>query len=205
MSRKVGEIERFYWDSAAFLAWLLPEPERVPKCREVLEAAAEGECVIVTSALTLAEVIKLKHHPPLREDQEKKIRAFFQNSYILVVELNRFIAEEARVLTWAHNVSPKDAVHIATALRLKIEELHTFDGPLQKLSGKLGNPQLAICEPAARQKRIASQAAVISPSTEPERLSEQFAGDVPGTASGHEHDPPLPSKTPQSHRRRILL
>ena len=64
-------------------------------------------------------------------------------------ELDRFIAEEARALVWDHNVAPKDAVHIATALRreVHIEQLDTFDRKLIGLSGRLGDPPLLIGKP----------------------------------------------------------
>ena len=159
-------MERFYWDSCAFLAWLLPEADRQTSCKEVLEAAELGECEIVTSALTLTEVIKLKGLPPLKEEQEAKIRGFFANEYIIVRQVDRFIAEDARRLIWAEGVKPKDSIHVATALRWGIAELHTYDAGLLKLDGKLGDPKLRICKPAARQRRIASPEAELEEDSE---------------------------------------
>lgn len=78
-------MQRRYWDSSVFLAWLLPEPPRKKQCAEVLRAAERGEVQIVTSAITLTEVIKLKGRPPLKAAQEDKIRRFFLNEYIAVV------------------------------------------------------------------------------------------------------------------------
>ena len=45
--------------------------------------------------------------------------------------------------------SPKDAIHVATALKrdVAIDQLDTFDEPLMRLSGKLGNPPLIIGKP----------------------------------------------------------
>ncbi len=159
MGRKKPPDERFYWDSCAFLAYLLPEPSRVGECNEALESAADGECIIVTSVLTLTEVVKLKGHPPLKEDQEDTIRRFFESDYIVLRQLDRFIAEDARRLVWSEGVKPKDSIHLATALKWDIPELHTYDAGLLKLNGKLGNPNLKITTPAARQRRIAQQPA----------------------------------------------
>lgn len=154
MARKKPPDERFYWDSCAFLAYLLPEPGRVDDCSEALESAADGECIIVTSVLTLTEVVRLKGHPPLKQDQEDTIRRFFENDYIVLRQVDRFVAEDARKLVWAKGVKPKDSIHLATALRWNIPELHTYDEKLLKLDGSLGNPGLRITTPAARQRRI---------------------------------------------------
>jgi predicted nucleic acid-binding protein len=139
---------RRYWDSSVFLAWLLPEPDRAAECRPLIRAAQKGEILIVTSALTLTEVIKLKDHPPLKDEQEKKIHSFFQNDYISVRNVDRFVAERARRLIWEHGVKPKDATHVATALRWRIPVLDTYDGDdLIPLDGKLGEPPLRIGKP----------------------------------------------------------
>jgi hypothetical protein len=148
-------IPRRYWDSSAFLAWLLPEPEREEACRSVLKAAEEGEVQIVTSALTLTEVIKLKGKPELKRDQEVRITKFFQNEYIILRGLDRFIAQSAQHLIWEYpQLKPKDSIHVATAVRWKIPVLDTFDlADLLPLDGKLpldstpNSPTLRIGEP----------------------------------------------------------
>ncbi len=58
-------VDRRYWDSDAFLGWLLNEQDKAPKCEGVLKAAEAGQLQIVTSALTLTEVIRLKGKPRL--------------------------------------------------------------------------------------------------------------------------------------------
>jgi hypothetical protein len=73
--------------------------------------------------------------------------SFFEQPWILVRDVDRFIAEDARHLIWAHGIKPKDAIHLATALRLKLSVMDTFDDDLIALSGKLGNPRLSIGHP----------------------------------------------------------
>ena len=139
--------DRRYWDANAFLGWFNDEQDKVGACQGVLEAAESGTIEIVTSALTLVEVIKLKGEKHLPREKEEIIRGFFENPYIIVREVDRFIAEDARELIWAHNLNPKDSVHLATALRLKLSVLDTFDRDLMKLTGKLGVPKLIIGHP----------------------------------------------------------
>lgn len=139
--------DRRYWDSCAFLGYLNNEPDKADKCESVLQAAEEGKIDIVTSALTLTEVIKTKGGPAIPRDQEQKIRDFFEHPWIIVREVDRFVAEQARELIWAHGLKPYDAIHLATALNLKLAVMDTFDGDPIKLTGKIGSPRLVIAHP----------------------------------------------------------
>ena len=143
-----------YWDSNAFLGWLAEEPDKAPRCKPVLEAAESGGLMLVTSALTIAEVLWLKGGQKLPPSRAKQIEAFFRNRWIVVRDVDRFIAEDARQLVWDKNVKPKDAIHLATALRqdVVIDQLDTFDGGLIKLSAQLGNPPLVIGYPNLPEK-----------------------------------------------------
>jgi len=58
-------------------------------------------------------------------------------------------------VVWNHKIKPKDAIHVATALALKVPCLETFDTGLLKKSGRLGTPALVIRRPiAAPQGRL---------------------------------------------------
>lgn len=138
-----------YWDSVTFLGWLSGEPDKAPYCKPVLEAAEAGTVILVTSALTIAEVLKLKGHAKIPASDAKKIEAFFRHSWIIIREVDRFIAEDARELIWNKNIDPKDAIHVATALRkdVTLDQFDTFDNGLIKFSGTLGDPPLTIGKP----------------------------------------------------------
>ena len=141
--------DRRYWDANAFLGWFLGEPDKVSSCETVIRACERGECEIVTSAVTLTEVIKLKGEPPLKEADEQKIKDFFENDYILIAELTRFIGEKARHLIWKHQtLKPKDAIHLATAIDVDSPYLDTFDNGLLKLNGKLDGVLIHIGKPS---------------------------------------------------------
>jgi predicted nucleic acid-binding protein len=49
--------EFLYWDTNAFLGLINGEPDKLPECQPVWDSAVDGKCLIVTSALTVAEVI----------------------------------------------------------------------------------------------------------------------------------------------------
>src|ERR1019366_590369 len=102
-----------------------------------IRQAEAGNIRIVTSSLTLTEVIRVKGQPPMDEADEAKITAFFKHEYILIRELDRVTAEQARRLIWEQKVTVKDAIHVATAARAGLTRMDTFDDKLLKRSGKI--------------------------------------------------------------------
>jgi len=140
-------VRRRYWDACAFLGWLKEEPDKVAECRQVIEEARSGTLEIVTSSLTLAEVLWLKGKDPIPVEDRRKVRRFFLSTWILLWEVDRQVAERAQDVVWDHTVRPKDSIHVATALVAGAEQLDTFDGPLIALDGKIGPPTLKIGRP----------------------------------------------------------
>ena len=139
-----------YWDACCFLGWLKEEPDKIVQCEAGIRQAERGDLVIVTSTISLAEVLYLaKKERPISKATRDKIQSFFQNDYILLLEVDRRTAERAQEVVWDYEVKPKDAIHVATALiageRLAIEQLDTYDGPLIETASKIdglrvGNP-----------------------------------------------------------------
>ena len=147
MTRSSKEIH--YWDACTFLGLLKNESDKVDECISVIKAAQDGDVIIVTSALTFIEVVKLeKGQPKLPKESEEKIRAFFRHDWIYIYDVDRKIGESARELIWQYeSLKPKDATHVATAMRAKVDVLDTFDDYLIKLSEKIGDPPLVIKRP----------------------------------------------------------
>lgn len=141
------KLDRRYWDSNAFLGYLNGEPDKADSCEAVLAAAEDGHVVIVTSALTLAEVLFVKGHVSLGQEMRSKVSQVFRQPYISVQNVTRKIAELGRELYWDKNIRPKDAIHVATALVFNIPVLNTFDEHLLKRDGRIGNPGLRIEKP----------------------------------------------------------
>ena len=124
------------------------EAGRVENCLSVMYAAERGELRIITSALTLTEVIKIKGKETLLASAEDHIKAFFEHEWIVVRDVDRFIAEQARDFIWKHKLQPYDAIHLATAYLMKLHHLDTYDrADLGKLNGMLGSPPMKIGDP----------------------------------------------------------
>jgi predicted nucleic acid-binding protein len=152
---------RVGWDSCTWIAYIQRErihgpdgetvvEDRGAMCRPVLEAAERGAIEIVVSALCLVEV--LARNRALGTD-DQKIRDFFDNDYILLVNLDKQLGDLARRLMLAGHagLKPADAVHVATACIANVEAFHTFDDRLLALDGqidKADGTRLVIRKPA---------------------------------------------------------
>lgn len=147
--------KRVYWDACAWIALIQKEKiqhpgaaveDREQMCRSVLEAAKQGKLEVVVSTFCLVEVCKVG------TGNADKLADFFETDYVLMVALDRFVAEHARKIMQAgHGLKPPDASHIATALISSVDEMHTFDARLLALDGLLERPdgsKLRICKPA---------------------------------------------------------
>jgi predicted nucleic acid-binding protein len=140
-------LEYRYWDSNCFLCWLKKEPAH-GKCTGVIRKAEEGEIQIVTSALTIAEVIYMKGEDKIDRKKSDEICRFFEHEYIVPINVDRTIAEVARLLLWDYKaLRPQDAIHIASALKAKVPIFDTFDEYLIGLNGTIGNPPIIIGQP----------------------------------------------------------
>ena len=151
MRRKV------YWDACAFLGLINRELDKHPDCLAVWnEASADNpRTVICTSFFTYAEVFKAKCEGktrPLAKEYDEEIEKLFGQPFMLPALVDEKIGVAARRLMRIHDLckKPSDAIHLATALSLNVDELHTYDGSdLLGLSGATlrgdGRP-LTICK-----------------------------------------------------------
>ncbi len=152
-----------YWDSCTFLGLINTEAEKHRDSKGVWDLAIQGEVEIYTSFFTLAEVFKAKCEgtaKPLEENEEDKIAAFFASDVIIGVPVDRRTAELARKLMRKHPCckKPTDAVHLATAIFMNVDEMHTYDASdLLSLSGKVARQDgemLVICSPVVQEPEL---------------------------------------------------
>jgi len=102
--------------------------DRGAMCRHVLEAAEQGVIEIVVSALCLIEVLARDRTSGI---DDQKVREFFDNDYILLVNLDKQVGDLARGLMLARHagIKPSDAVHLATACVANVEEVPPIRPP----------------------------------------------------------------------------
>jgi len=142
-------IERIYWDANVFTYRLARRPDCIQILEHITDRAERGEVEIVTSTFTLVEVCKIEGIDD-KDEQERMIAEFFENPYILLQQVDRYVAQTSReIIRNFSGIKPKDAIHIASAIRAGASVLHTYDGNhLIPKSGKIGKPPLTIESPS---------------------------------------------------------
>lgn len=153
--------ERCYWDSDVFLAFVNGEQERVPDITALLAEADRGTLEIVTSTFSVAEVAfatEEKTDGTLDQEAEHRIDSLWRPpSPVRMAEFHIGIAEQARSLMrrgiqhgWG--LKPGDAIHLATAVDLAVDVLHTYNlSDFARWSGVLN---LRVEKPLAAQPEL---------------------------------------------------
>ena len=120
---------RRYWDTVCVIGFLANQDGRALQCGRALKDCDDGGSEIVISALTVAEVLHLKGIPrPFPREMRDKIRLFFKDPRFIIANVDPFIAERAQDLFWEHDIMPKDAIHVATALTSSAHFLEPLTG-----------------------------------------------------------------------------
>ena len=130
--------QKIYWESSVWIALIKGEVVNgVDRCEvpsEILKDAKDGKVTIYTSRLTIVEVHKKKKHSKLTEEEDNKIQSdFLEHEYIKKIDLDSGIAKHANKLAREYGIYPNDAIHVASAVRVKAEVLHHWDGDFEKI------------------------------------------------------------------------
>lgn len=125
-----------YLETSVFIALIKGEVidgiDRGEIAQHILDDAGTGRWPIFTSTFTIVEVFKKRNRPALTIEEEQTIDAFFKHEYIKLVTLDRYVAEQGRRLARAYNLRPADAIHLASAIRIKADQLLTWDDDFPK-------------------------------------------------------------------------
>jgi predicted nucleic acid-binding protein len=148
--------KRIAWDSCSWISHIQQEKLFAPDGKTLTEdrgalcrAAERGALEIAVSTLCLVEVLS-RNRPAAIDDNT--VRDYFDNDYILLVSVDKLVADRARglMLVGHAGLKPPDAVHLATACIANVEEIQTFDARLLALDGNLDKAdgtRLAIKKP----------------------------------------------------------
>ena len=124
-------IPRISWDSNCFIAVLSGEAGRAEICSEILHQAERGDIELHTSYIALVETVRITELGDA--EAEDRIQRFFDSSFINKVVVGEEVAHESRRLQRITNLRGLDAVHLATALLIDADVLHTYDTDLLRL------------------------------------------------------------------------
>ena len=135
------------WETNCFLALFNKEQGRVDICNAIIDAAKKGEVELYTSLMSYCECAKIRDE--YASEAEEIITSFFKHKYIIPVAIDIKVSRITRSLVRDYNMDVRDAIHLATAISIKADELQTWDGDdLLKLNGKIPNIKLKIVEPS---------------------------------------------------------
>lgn len=135
------------WESNCFCAWFNKEAGRYDVCNAIIEDAKKRQVRLYTSYITLVEVVKIRNEYP--SEAEDAITEFFRNPYITLVAVDWAVTRISRdLIRRFKHLQGADAIHLATAIRIKADVLHTYDhDDLLKLDGQIPGYSLRIKEP----------------------------------------------------------
>ena len=158
MTARKSRLPFHYWDTCNFLTILKGDPNDLEGCIDVLTEAQNGRLKIVTSSITLAAIIKLtpQGEPALPQSEESRIiETFFIHDYFIFRDFDRKTAEISRRISWELGVKGFDAMHVATAIRAKVDYFETSDTDLiNKIQGKIGDPLIVVRKPHLPRKQL---------------------------------------------------
>jgi predicted nucleic acid-binding protein len=159
----------YYWDTCLFIAWIKDEQRptgEMDGVREIIQRHKRREVKIVTSVLTMVEVL------------ECKLPAGMETLFTgLMKRLDQRIGIDSKVASLAHDLrnyystrstefdgktlATPDAIHLASAILNRVTEFHTFDDGgkgkslgLLPLSGNVAGHKLTICKPQAKNPSL---------------------------------------------------
>lgn len=133
---------KLYWETTTWVGWGNNQHNTQLLCTQLLKEAVFGNFEIALSTLAIAEFA------PLSEEQEKALDYYLKKSAFIVISLNRSIAKSARELTGKYNdhgLKGADSIHLASALEVKADYLHTYNKRLLELNPLV--PEIIITEP----------------------------------------------------------
>ena len=143
---------RIYWDSNCWLYLISADPGKLPILNSLLSDSKNelGDIDLVTSVISKVEVaFAQSEYQGGQPDRtvEDAIDALWADTAVTLIELHDQITLEARGLVrsglhQAWSLKPMDAIHLATAKWLDVDEFHTYDKRLitEGLSTQLGFP-----------------------------------------------------------------
>ena len=113
-------------DTAPLIYFIEENPAYIEIVRFFFEAMDRGDFMVVTSTVTLLEV--LVH--PLRSNNRElatEYRDILLNSRLMTLEVSNAIAEQAAQLRATHNIRTPDAIQISAALNAGATHFFTND------------------------------------------------------------------------------
>lgn len=151
----------FYWDAVVFIAWLKAEtcwPRSVTiGMDDVAREVHSNRALLFTSTITSTEIFQ----GTLSKAQKDKLTALLQRTNVNRIAPDTRVTDRASAIREFYNargikIKTPDAIHLATAIIYKADEMQTMDGldtqtgrktKLLALNGDVAGYKLTIVNP----------------------------------------------------------
>jgi len=149
---------KYYWDTSVFLAWLQDEvraPAEMEGLAEIASMIDRQGAVLITSVVTKTEVLQSN----LDAKACAAFNEIFKRSNFQLCDVTEAISDLASEIRDhcrhdGRKLKTPDALHLATAITYKVNEMHTFDDKLLILDGSSTGHSLVIRKPQGRQREM---------------------------------------------------
>ena len=126
-------MSRIYWDTMLFVYWLEDHPQYASRVQEIHEKMERRGDSLCTSVFTLGELLV---GPCKTKDAEMSqgILEYFKTSAVELLPFDAQVAERYAQIRAENNISPADAIHLATAAQAEVHLFLTNDQRLHRLN-----------------------------------------------------------------------
>jgi len=122
-------------DTAAFVYWIEESPEYLEIVAPIFRAADAGDLEIVSSALTLLEVLVVPYRAGQLRLAERYEHLLTRSRNVRLLDIDRGLLRAAAQLRALHGLRTPDALQVAAALAMRCPVFVTNDRRLPDISG----------------------------------------------------------------------
>ena len=130
----IPTIRKFFIDTNIFLRYLTKDdPVQFPRCRNLFKKAQDGEVLLVTSALVIAEMIwtLASYYQVSKEQIIEKVSIIIGSDAVQIPDKD--LVAEALLLYGRKNVDYIDAYNSVLMRQLGLKEIYSYDKDFDKL------------------------------------------------------------------------
>jgi predicted nucleic acid-binding protein len=129
-------MKKIFIDTNIFLRFLTKDDHsKYEKCKEIFRKAVEGEIVLATSAMVIAELIwtLISYYKVSKTDVIKKVSIIVSTESLHLPEKNLIM--DALVLYGRKNIDYIDAYNAAFMRRQGLSEIYSYDEDFDAIEG----------------------------------------------------------------------
>lgn len=196
-------MRRLYWDTSVFLSFLSEEEvARRHICEDILQHARDGKVELITSMYAMVEVIRpkaIKWPAQLTDEQVVLLEGMFKWPWLKKIQVHEELGRAAARLARKHGLKPADAIHAATAIEEKADELQRWDYDYTKVSSLI-----SVTEPAYLSEMPPLFKNLIGPTPSDFQPPTSPASTVPAQPSAHSPGAESPKASEPAPVRRVI-